>query len=311
MDNSNTVKLFSAQDAIKIFAKTIGSQPQDLIAAIKDKDLSDLDSLNDFITPYLVSKRNADKTARDDKYNAGFRKGRKRAEEEFAEVFQVDTEGQELSSLYMDIKQKMNSKGDSKDKQITASQAFQVKEVKDSITALKKQVLELENVQTAFDSYKNLQGIKSKGLSFLSNHNAIWSEDTKRRIRQEKAFESALQSNKYKIDSNGSIVVLDSDGTTPLHNQKTGENWIFEDWVLEKSPVDFGKQGQPKKDKKPFNSNNDANNSGNSFGFSKSKMTKFSLDDYENAKKEGLTQKAQFIMDTVVAAEAEKQNSNK
>ena len=312
MDNSSE-KLFSAQDAITIIARFTGSKPQDLIDAINDTDLSTVDSLTSFLDPYYVTNRNAIKTKQDEKYDNGFRKGRTRAEEEFTEVFQVDAKGKKLSSLFMDIKQQLNSKKTKEGKtEITASQAFQNKEVKEAIANKDATIEKLTGVQTSFNTYKNLQGIKTNAMGILSEHGAIFSSDPARRIMQISAFESSLQGTNYKTNTDGSITILDVDGETPLHNSITGENWTFKEWVISKSPVDFGEQPTAKPNKDTFTPNDNNSSNGNNFGFTSNQLPKLSMDDFNFAKNAGETQKADFILKTMEAtAEKEQNNSNK
>lgn len=294
MANDNAEKLFSAQDVVKMAAKLIGSQPQDLIEEIKENDLSTVESLSTFLKPFSVAKKNANKTALDENYNKGYRKGRKKSELEFIEVFQLEqTEGQTFDSLLMDGKQKLASKKDSKeDKVITASQAFNVKEVKAKLAAQDAEIQKLMGIQTEYSEYKSLQGIKGKAVGVLTEYGAAWSKDPSRRLMQEKAFEKALKSNPHRINSDGTITILDSDKETPLHNPLTGDNWDFKDWVKSKSPVDFIEKST-KKDKETFTPGTEKVKSNHDF--SESQMKNFTAADFKREHDAGNFDKADFI----------------
>jgi len=212
MDISTEITL-SLKDAAELVAKLTGSQPQDLISKIEEHedDLSNLDSFNSFIKPIVVDIKNERKKALDSKYDAGFRKARKKSEEELIEVFQLDDiEGKDFSSMAMDAKNKTASSKSKDNKPVTASQAFQVKEVKDTIATLKAEIDGYKDIKSEFDSYKNLQNIKGVAMSHLQQFGAMWSKDASRRKTQEKAFTEALKSHQYKTTEDGTIIILRS-----------------------------------------------------------------------------------------------------
>jgi len=295
MANENTEKLFSVQDVIELVAEANGTQPKDLIEQINEKDLSTKESLSSFIKPFTVAYKNAAKDTAKSKFDEGFRKGKQKIEKEFLEVFQIDdSDGKTGADLFMTVKQSIAKAPEPKDKSITASQAFNVKEVKDKIAELNSSIEGFESVKTEFSQYKSLQAIKGTALSHLTESGANWSKDPYRRSLQMKALDTALQSNPHKVNTDGTIIILDVDGQNPLHNNTTGENWTFKDWVQSKSPVDFVAP-TTKEDKNTFTPPDGKGKGAKTFNYSEAATKAFTADDYKRKYDAGDFEEAEFI----------------
>lgn len=305
MDNLNEIN-FSLQEVINLTASIIGTQPQDLIEKIEDNDLSTADSLGTFLKPFTTKFKNE---LREEALNKGFRQSAKRTEKLWAEVFQTDITGKKLEDLFMEQKQALSDKPKDKSK-ITLQQALQSDEVRQHIEQLKGQADKYEDLNSSFDSYKRLQSIKQDALDELTNRGAVFSSNPKLKSLQMKALEDELSTLKFKRDANGSIIILDEDGESPLYNKDEASNWNFGDYLQTNSPLEF-KQKEPQiKDKSTFVPDNKVGNN-QSFGYSQKQLNALGFEDWERAHKGGDLQKAEFIQAQMIKNHENQTNNNK
>ena len=136
-------KQFSLQEVIDITANLIGAKPQDLIEKIEDNDLSNVDSVNSFLKPFLVKKFNE---IREESLNKGFRQASKKTERLWSEIFNQDITGKKLDDIFMETKDMLSNKAD-KSKNITIQQALNSSEVREYIESLKSKAEQVDKVQ--------------------------------------------------------------------------------------------------------------------------------------------------------------------
>ncbi len=282
-------KQFSPQEVIQITASLLGSQPQDLIDKIEDNDLSTLDSLSSFLKPFAVSKLN---TIRKESIDKGFRQASKRTEKLWGEVFNEDITGKKLDDLFVEHRDKHTTSTTKDKSKITLQQALQSEQVRQAFEEHQAKAAKVDEVQAAFEAYKNLQAIKQDAIDELTKRGAIFSSNPKVKALQMQALENDLSTLKFKRNADNSITLLDEDGESPLYNTATAAHWVFGEYLQQNSPLDF-QQSTPNKEEK--NAYVPSNNGGTvDFGFNNDHT--FTFEDYERAKKNGKTEKADYVM---------------
>lgn len=306
-NNSNTEKHFSVKEVINLTASLIGSQPEDLINLIEDNDLSNFDALSSFIKPFAVKRLN---TLREESVNKGFRQASKKTERLWGEVFHEDITGKKLEDLFMEHKNNLNTKSPKADKSktITIQQALNSDEVRTYVENLQKKADQAEAIQGNFDAFKTLQAIKADALNELTTRGAQFSQNPKIKKLQLQALEDELSQIKFKRNNDGTIIVLDEDGESPLYNKETANHWNFGDYIQSLSPVDFVAEAPKKDNKNTFVPSQKNGSNGNSFGYSKDQISKFTYEDFNRVNKEGKTDEAKFIQEQMIT---NFENSNK
>ena len=287
-------KQFSLQEVINITANLLGAMPEDLTSKVEDNDLNSVESLNSFLKPFYVKKFN---DLREESLNKGYRQASKKTERLWGEIFNEDISGKKLDDLFMETKEQLSNKSD-KSKNITIQQALNSPEVRQYIESLKEKAEQVEKVQTDFNLYKNLQQIKQDALNELTERGAKFSENPKIKRLQLQALEEELSQIKFKRNNDGTIIILDEDGESPLYNKETASHWKFGDYVASLSPVDFVSEIK-KEDKKTFVPSQ-TGNSVNNFGYTKEQINKFTYDDFKRANKAGKTDEAKFIQEQMI-----------
>jgi hypothetical protein len=307
MENSaNTEKTFSVKEVINLTASLIGTQPKDLIEKIEDNDLSDVDNLSSFLKPFAVKHLN---NLREESLNKGYRQASKKTERLWADVFQEDITGKRLEDLFMEHKNSLNNKATKSDKsKITIQQALNSDEVRQYIEQLQSKADQADKVQNEFKRFKTLQEIKADALNELTTRGAQFSQNPKIKKLQLQALENELGNIKFKRNQDGSLMVLDSDGESPLYNKETASHWNFGDYIASLSPVDFVTEQAKKENKKTFVPSKEGAPAGNNFGYSKSQVSKFTYDDFKRANKAGNKDEANFIQEQMILNH---ENSNK
>ena len=287
-------KQFSLQEVINITANLIGATPQDLIEKIEDNDLSNVDSVNSFLKPFVVKKFNE---IREESLNKGFRQASKKTERLWSEIFNEDITGKKLDDIFMETKDMLSNKSD-KTKNITIQQALNSSEVREYIESLKSKAEQVDKVQNEFNLFKNLQQIKQDALNELTKRGAKFSENPKIQRLQLQALEDELSQIKFKRNNEGQIIVLDEDGESPLYNKETATHWNFGDYVAKLSPVDF--VSEVKKENKQTFVPSQTGASTNNFGYTGEQIKKFTYDDFKRANKAGKTEEAKFIQEQMI-----------
>ena len=131
-------------------------------------------------------------------------------------------------------------------------------------------------------------------MAALNEAGAQWSADPKRKARQMKVVEKQLEKLNFKFDDKGVPLLLDKEGQR-MRNQETADDLVFSDYIIANSPVDFKTQEQRKAEKNTPTPNNPSGGNTNNHGFSAEQLKKLSIKDFNEAKNEGLTEKANFI----------------
>ena len=167
-----------------------------------------------------------------------------------------------------------------------------------SVETLKSKAEQVEQVQNEFNLYKNLQHIKQDALNELTKRGAKFSENPKIKRLQLQALEEELSQIKFKRNNDGSIIILDEDGESPLYNKETASHWQFGDYVANLSPVDF--VSEVKKENKTTFVPSQTGNSVNNFGYNKDQISKFTYDDFKRANKAGKNDEAKFIQEQMI-----------
>ena len=298
-NNSNTEKFFSVKEVINLTASLIGTQPEDLISKIEDNDLSNFDALSSFIKPFAVKHLNK---LREESVNKGFRQASKKTERLWGEVFHEDITGKKLEDLFMEHKNNLNTKTQKSDKSktITIQQALNSDEVRKYVEQLQKKADQAEAIQGNFDAFKTLQAIKADALNELTTRGAQFSQNPKIKKLQLQALEDELSQIKFKRNNDGTITVLDEDGESPLYNKETANHWNFGDYIQSLSPVDFVTEPPKKDNKNTFVPSQKNGTNGNTFGYSKDQISKFTYDDFNRVNKEGKTDEAKFIQEQMI-----------
>jgi hypothetical protein len=298
-NNSNSEKFFSAKEVIKLTASLIGTQPEDLINLIEDNDLSNLDTLSSFIKPFAVKHLN---TLREESVNKGFRQASKKTERLWGEVFHEDISGKKLEDLFMEHKNNLATKSPKTDKSktITIQQALNSDEVRTFVESLQKKADQAEAIQGNFDAFKTLQAIKADALNELTTRGAQFSQNPKIKKLQLQSLEDELSQIKFKRNQDGTITILDEDGEGPLYNKETASHWDFGDYIQSLSPVDFVNEPPKKDNKNTFVPSQKNGSNGNTFGYSKDQVNKFTYEDFNRVNKEGKTDEAKFIQEQMI-----------
>jgi hypothetical protein len=287
-------KQFSLEEVINITANLLGAKPEELTEKVNDIDLSSVESLNSFLKPFYVKKFN---DLREESLNKGYRQASKKTERLWGEIFNQDISGKKLDDLFMETKEQLSNKSD-KSKNITIQQALNSQEVRQYIETLKSKAEQVEQVKNEFNSYKNLQQIKQDALNELTKRGAKFSENPKIKRLQLQALEEELSQIKFKRNNDGSIIILDEDGESPLYNKETASHWQFGDYVANLSPVDF--VSEVKKENKTTFVPSQTGNSVNNFGYTKDQISKFTYDDFKRANKAGKNDEAKFIQEQMI-----------
>ena len=287
-------KQFSLEEVINITANLLGAKPEELTEKVNDIDLSSVESLNSFLKPFYVKKFN---DLREESLNKGYRQASKKTERLWGEIFNQDISGKKLDDLFMETKEQLSNKSD-KSKNITIQQALNSQEVRQYIETLKSKAEQVEQVQNEFNLYKNLQHIKQDALNELTKRGAKFSENPKIKRLQLQALEEELSQIKFKRNNDGSIIILDEDGESPLYNKETASHWQFGDYVANLSPVDF--VSEVKKENKTTFVPSQTGNSVNNFGYTKDQISKFTYDDFKRANKAGKNDEAKFIQEQMI-----------
>ena len=307
MENSaNTEKTFSVKEVINLTASLIGTQPKDLIEKIEDNDLSELENLSSFLKPFAVKHLN---NLREESVNKGYRQASKKTERLWSDVFQEDITGKRLEDLFMEHKNNLNNKATKTDKsKITIQQALNSDEVRQYVEQLQSKADQAETIQTEFKRFKTLQEIKADALNELTTRGAQFSQNPKIKKLQLQALENELGNIKFKRNQDGSLMILDDDGESPLYNKETASHWNFGDYIASLSPVDFVTEQAKKENKTTFVPSKEGAPASNNFGYSKSQVSKFTYDDFKRANKAGNKDEANFIQEQMIANH---ENSNK
>lgn len=287
-------KQFSLEEVINITANLLGATPEELTEKVNDIDLSSVESLNSFLKPFYVKKFN---DLREESLNKGYRQASKKTERLWGEIFNQDISGKKLDDLFMETKEQLSTKNE-KSKNITIQQALNSQEVRQYIETLKSKAEQVEQVQNEFNLYKNLQHIKQDALNELTKRGAKFSENPKIKRLQLQALEEELSQIKFKRNNDGSIIILDEDGESPLYNKETASHWQFGDYVANLSPVDF--VSEVKKENKTTFVPSQTGNSVNNFGYNKDQISKFTYDDFKRANKAGKNDEAKFIQEQMI-----------
>ena len=143
-----------------------------------------------------------------------------------------------------------------------------------------------------------MQQIKQDALNELTKRGAKFSENQKIKRLQLQALEEELSQIKFKRNNDGSIIILDEDGESPLYNKETASHWQFGDYVANLSPVDF--VSEVKKENKTTFVPSQTGNSVNNFGYTKDQISKFTYDDFKRANKAGKNDEAKFIQEQMI-----------
>jgi hypothetical protein len=287
-------KQFSLEEVINITANLLGATPEELTEKVNDIDLSSVESLNSFLKPFYVKKFN---DLREESLNKGYRQASKKTERLWGEIFNQDISGKKLDDLFMETKEQLSNKSD-KSKNITIQQALNSQEVRQYIETLKSKAEQVEQVKNEFNSYKNLQQIKQDALNELTKRGAKFSDNQKIKRLQLQALEEELSQIKFKRNNDGSIIILDEDGESPLYNKETASHWQFGDYVANLSPVDF--VSEVKKENKTTFVPSQTGNTTNNFGYNKDQISKFTYDDFKRANKAGKNDEAKFIQEQMI-----------
>jgi hypothetical protein len=201
--------------------------------------------------------------------------------------------GKLKADMLTEIKESQKAnEGNSKDsKEIkTLQDALKLDFVNSHVSTLQEKADKYDAKEQEFNQYKNLQSVKGITMGGLSEIGGKFSTKQSLKDLQNKTLEDMLGQLPHKI-VDGKVVVLDEDGD-PLVDPKTSKNYEFANYLKENAPVEFTDLTEDTPDKKPpvIDGKN-----GVDFGYSKEQTKALSLEDYQEAEAEGLTQKAEFI----------------
>ena len=280
------------QDAVlTAVSELFNINSQDLAEALEQKEVENLSGLISELKPLTKNYLN---TKHDEYLNKGYRQASKKTERLVKEIFNnIEFSGSTQDEIFSEIKQAYTTAKEtpSKKSKITLQEALQSEEVKSYLDKLKGFESKYNELNTSFETYKNLNLVKSRALNILTSLGANFSSDQNIRQRQEKAFLNELKAHKFQQTEDGQILVLDSDGEK-LFNKNAGDYWTFKDLVKTLSPVDFVES-------KPNNTlpkNNGVNgNISNTYGYTKEQLKSVSFEDYNNALQSGDQEKAQYL----------------
>lgn len=283
-------KLFSVQEVISMTAKAFNLNAQDLISKIKEQDLSSVDSLQKFISTFAVEKIN---DVQVEGVNKGFRQAAKKIENLYADSFNEPIGDKKLDDVVSSLKQKITAAPKDESKPITLKAALEIAEVKEFVEGLKLKATEADKAKADFDNYKKNIALKNNAIEELKKAKLQFSNNPNTRALQEEALEKKLANLNFKTLEDGSIQLLDEDGT-PKFNKAKGDKYTFSDYLVETvNFLDTVSQEQPTATPNtPYVPNKTEQNS--TFGFPENHV--FKSDDYIAAVSKNEMAKSEFIM---------------
>lgn len=285
-------KLFSIQDVVNITAKMLQLQPKDLIDSIKENDLSTVDLAINHLQEFSNSKfRNLHKEG----VNTGFRRSAEKLEKLYSEIFGEKPTTENLDDLISDFKAK-NKPVENNPTTITLKDALKVKEISDAFNALKLQAAESEKTKNDFENFKNVLGLKNKAIEQLKNLNLKFSDVKGIAELQEAKLETILSQVKHKIENDGSVTLLEQDGTPLFNSKKASTGYLFSDYIMDNASSFLDSQTNKQTDKPatPYTPPNGQNQNNSTFGFVDNHV--FTADDYRTADNAKESQKAAYIL---------------
>ena len=280
------------QDAVlTAVSELFNINSKDLAEALEQKEVENLSGLISELKPLTKNYLNV---KHDEYLNKGYRQASKKTERLVKEIFNnIEFSGSSQDEIFTEIKQAYTTaKNDTtKKSKITLQDALQSDEVKSYLDKFKGFESKYNELNTSFETYKNLNLVKSRALNVLTSLGANFSSDQNIRQRQEKAFLNELKAHKFQQNEDGQILVLDSDGEK-LFNKNAGDYWTFKDLVKTLSPVDFVES-------KPNNTlpknNGVKGNISNTYGLTNEQLKNVSFEDYNKALQSGDQEKAQYL----------------
>lgn len=292
MSNDNNEKLFSQKEVLEMTSKSLGIKEQDLADLAEGKDLTTNSAMSSFLKEVGVTKRNQE-------FDKGSIKSAKKKEALIREIFtNVDFEGMQVEDMLIHIRDvevaKAKKTNNKEGKVSTLEQALEVPAIKQVFDNLKTKAAQVDEVQNTFDKYKKVSKLSSLAIAQLEQQGAKFSSDPARKLRQIKLIEQELGGLNFKMDESGNPIILDSDGLEK-RNTNTGNNFTFNEYLKDISPVDFAEKETQKQRKETPTPKNPSGNNGNTHGYTASQLKELSVTDYTTAKKEGLSEKANFI----------------
>lgn len=302
MPDSNEERTYSQQEVLSIASKMLAIKAQDMTKLVEGKDLSDLDSLSSFLKATGTNARNKE-------YDKGAAKHSAKKESRIKEIFNgiefgdmeyddmlIHLRDVEIANLKKSVKNNKSNKST-----ITFEDALSVDGVKALVDKGKSSVGKLEALELEFSQYKSVEYLMQHAISALDG--AQWSDDPVRKARQIQSFKNELKDIKFKKGSDGLPIILDDEGINNRRNRDTGEDWGFSEFIKQYSPVDFGttESNNNKNDKATYTPDNNNNSSnGSTFGFNKAAQGKLNKSDWDAAKAQGETAKADYIENKMV-----------
>lgn len=285
-------KLFSIQEVISMTAKALNLNAQDLINQIKEKDLSTVDSLTKFISPFAVEQLN---DVQKEGVNKGFRQAAKKIETLYAESFNEPIGDKKLDDVVSSLKQKITAAPKDESKPITLKTALEVPEVKEYFDGLKKKAEDAETIQSNFDKYKKTLTLKEVAIKEIEKAKLQFSNNPNKKALEIEALERKLEGLNFQVLQDGTIQLLDDDGT-PKFNKAKGDKYSFADYLIETVNFLDPATGQPNTQppNTPYVPNTNTTEQNSTFGFAENHV--FKADDYIEAMKKSESQKAEFIM---------------
>lgn len=289
-------KLYTQKEVLDIVAKTTAIAAQDLVDATEGKEIADVKALLDVINPIAVKGRNE---LIDMQFNKAKGKVSKKVEKRLAELFpDGDFEGKDVDSILDILPTIVKPTAQNNSTKITTEQALNIPEVKTLIDKGRKAEEDLKKLNGDFESYKSNQKVMQKAIAEAEKQGAAFSADPVIRARQLKAFESEITRFKYKEDDAGNLIPLDDEGEHPRHNQGTGKNWEFSEFIKGLSPVDFKTEVEKQNNNKPIPLPNGAGGVQN-YGLTAEALKTIGAKEYSEALSKGEIAKAEFIKKTI------------
>jgi len=293
MSDNNEERLYSQKEVLSIASKMLGKSPKDLATLAEGKDLSDVDTLSTFLKVQNAERLNSE-------FDKGSKKAAIKSEKLIKEIFSnEDFSDMEREQMLIHLRDNTpySTKPEPKDKtnKITYDQALSVPEVKAAFDSLKAKADLVDTKAKELETYKSTEYLTRFAIKALEKQGAQFSKDPVVRERQIRALKTEISGKSYKKADDGTPIFLDEDGETPLRNRDAAEPWVFDEYIKQFSPVDFGEVVIKKEDKEPYTPDSRNQGSGPNFGYSQSELKKLDNSHYKAAKSEGNTAKMDFI----------------
>lgn len=293
---------YSKEDVIKLFADALNVKADIIKKEFDDLENVEVEELNETLKNVASDRfSHFGKTSKERALKQAKREERTKAEKELAEALGI--EKMSFADQLEHLKEKQIGSGDGTNEKtkLTKEEIAKLPQFSELVSDIKKQVqtkeVELQELQQKYKSEKVRLKVKSKAVDMLSTLKADLGEDeATRKLRLEKFEKLLFVENKFDLDENDNIVILDKKG------EPKSKNSMLDPYTLEDA-VSSGWVWDLKKEEAPGNPRitnpNENSFNKNNFSYRKEELEDAAtlFDKHNQAVKAGNKEEAAFLQD--------------